>query len=164
MKMVIRKSHFLAFIAISLVITACKSGPKPPPPTKLKGNIVAAAAINPDPAGRPSPVVMRIYHLKSNTVFESADFFSLYNDAAGTLAEDLVATEEFMIRPGVEQPYEAEFDGEVRYIGVMAAYRDIGKAQWRDVMPLPEDGLLDFLRRKKLAIALEDVAINVTFE
>lgn len=37
--------------------------------------IAASHNINPDSNGRPSPVVVYVFELTSNTIFESQDFF-----------------------------------------------------------------------------------------
>ena len=38
---------------------------------------------------------------------------------------------EHVLAPGDIRPYEGKFDPETRYIGVIAAYRDINQAQWK---------------------------------
>ncbi len=43
--------------------------------------ITANHNINPDSNGRPSPVVVYVFELTSNTLFESQDFFSIYEES-----------------------------------------------------------------------------------
>ena len=52
---------------------------------------------NPDLNGRPSPVVIHVYELTSNTLFESQDFFSLYEEPEVVLGPDLINKQEFGI-------------------------------------------------------------------
>ena len=51
--------------------------------TKLEITITAAADVNHDDKGRAAPILVRLYELKSEGTFESADYFSLQtNDKA----------------------------------------------------------------------------------
>ena len=104
--------------------------------TKVDMRIVAGGDVNPDDSGRPSPVVVRVVELKSPAVFESADFFALYQDEAQTLGADLVATEEFEFKPGDVQDLKFALKPESNYVGILAAYRQMDKANWRLVLPL----------------------------
>lgn len=104
--------------------------------TKVDMRIVAGGDVNPDDNGRPSPVVVRVVELKSPAVFESADFFALYQDEAQTLGADLVATEEFEFKPGDVQDLKFALKPESNYVGILAAYRQMDKANWRLVLPL----------------------------
>ena len=104
--------------------------------TKVDMRIVAGGDVNPDDNGRPSPVVLRVVELKSASIFESADFFALYQDEAQTLGSDLVATEEFEFKPGDVQDLKFALKPESNYVGILAAYRQLDKANWRLVLPL----------------------------
>ncbi|MCK5791389.1 MAG: type VI secretion system lipoprotein TssJ [Ketobacter sp.] len=104
--------------------------------TKVDMRIVAGGDVNPDDNGRPSPVVVRVVELKSPSVFESAEFFALYQNEAQTLGSDLVATEEFEFKPGDVQDLKFALKPESNYVGVLAAYRQLEKANWRLVLPL----------------------------
>jgi len=95
---------------------------------------------NPDLNGRPSPVVIYVYELTSNTLFENQDFFSLYENAETVLGPDLVAKKEFTFSPGSVEKYEVSMSPEVEYVGVVAAFRDIENANWRKIMPIDKTG------------------------
>ncbi|MDR2308135.1 MAG: type VI secretion system lipoprotein TssJ [Paucimonas sp.] len=99
--------------------------------TKLDLTLVATDQLNPDINGRPSPVVVRLYELKRPVAFESTDFFSLYQRPKEILAQDMVASEEHELRPGETLTLKLSIDPESRFVGVMAAYRDLDQAQWR---------------------------------
>ena len=57
------------------------------------------ATVNPDARKRPSPVVLRVYELKSNALFESADFVSLFEKDQAVLGAELVSREEVILQP-----------------------------------------------------------------
>ena len=131
--------------------------PKPPkPPSKLSIKIVAAARLNPDLKARSSPVVVRVYELKSANQFSSADFMSLFEQDKTVLASDIVNREEFVIRPGDTQTIDKLLPPEAQAIGVMAAFRDLNRAQWRAL------AVLTPAKDNTIVINLEDVTVKTT--
>jgi type VI secretion system protein VasD len=63
--------------------------------------------------------------------FENADFFSLYERARKSLAPDLVTSEELELRPGETVELKLSVGEGSRYVGVLAAYRDLPETKWR---------------------------------
>jgi len=57
-------------------------------PTLVQGSIKAAPTTNTDPRGRPSPIVVRVYELKSISAFNNADFFSRFDKDSETRRHD----------------------------------------------------------------------------
>ena len=129
--------------------------PPPPPPPKLSISIVAGAKLNPDSSGRASPVVVRLYELKSATAFASADFMSLFEQDKNVLASDTVVREEFTMQPGETKIVSKPLAPETRVIGLMAVFRDIERAQWRGVATLAPG--LD----NSLSIEINEVAVKM---
>jgi type VI secretion system protein VasD len=112
-------------------LAACSTVPWPQFPTKIDSKILASFEINPDANGRPSPLVVRLYELKSKTSFEDADFFKLYDEEAATLGGDLLTRKEFELSPGEGREIAYKAHDQARYFGVVAAYRNIEQAHWR---------------------------------
>jgi type VI secretion system protein VasD len=140
------------------VIAACAKDPvKPPepPPTRIVVDITAGADINPDIAGRPSPVTLRIYELKSLSVFNTADFYSLYGQDTATLGDELLAREVLELRPGEQRQFERDVKVESHFLGVIAAYRDQENARWRTSVEIPAH------QTTKLVISVDK--LDVTF-
>ena len=104
--------------------------------TKLNLKLTASDQLNPDLNGRPSPIVVQLFELKHPVSFENADFFSLYERAKESLAPDLVTSEELELRPGQTVQLKLSVEPGSRYVGVLAAYRDLPQSQWRYVVPL----------------------------
>ena len=123
-------------LALCALVAGCASPPPPPKPTSVKATVQAAADVNPDARQRASPLVVRIYELKSAAAFDAADFLSLYDRDQATLAAEMVGREEFTMRPGESRPWEKTVGPEVRFIGVMAAYRDLERARWKTLIPV----------------------------
>ncbi|WP_053148319.1 type VI secretion system lipoprotein TssJ [Pseudomonas sp. P97.38] len=104
--------------------------------TKLNLTLAASDQLNPDLNGRPSPVVVRLFELRQPVAFENADFFSLYERARETLSPDLVASEELEMRPGDSVELRLGLTGDGRYVGLLAAYRDLPHTRWRYTLPV----------------------------
>lgn len=122
----------LAGLTVSL-LAACAGAPPPPPPkpTIIQASVEAGAAVNPDNKGRASPIVVRVYELRSLAAFNGADFFSLWDREKELLAADMVAKDEFQLRPGEQKKFERNAQPDTKFVAVIAAFRDIERANWR---------------------------------
>ncbi|MBP5102221.1 type VI secretion system lipoprotein TssJ [Pseudomonas protegens] len=118
------------------LLTGCASMSPYSTLTKLNLKLSASDRLNPDLNGRPSPIVVRLMELKHPVAFENADFFSLYERARESLAPDLVASEELELRPGESLDVKLRVEDGSRFVGVLAAYRDLPESQWRYVVQL----------------------------
>lgn len=120
------------------LMAGCSSPPPPPKPviTAVQLTLVAGAEVNPDVRGRASPLTVRVYALKSVAAFEGADFFSLFDKDQATLGAELVQREEVLLRPGESRVVEMTLSPDARAIAVMAAFRDLDRARWREVRAL----------------------------
>src|SRR5947207_3053449 len=103
-------------LAVLLGLAACAA--PPPKPATIAATLDAHANVNPDARGRPSPVIVRFYELKSLAAFNAADFFSMFDRDKETLGAELVAREEFDLRPGEKRPLARTLQPDTRYIGV----------------------------------------------
>jgi type VI secretion system protein VasD len=111
--------------------------PAPPPPKIVNLTVKAAPNVNPNGAGAPSPVVVHIYQLTGTTAFAETDFFTLQEDAAGALGDELVGNETFVLAPGGVEVYARELGEDVRFIGIIAAFRDLSAGKWRSFHAVP---------------------------
>ncbi len=145
----------VVFCSALLVMGGAGCGKKGARPTRVDAGITAVADLNPDAHGRPSPVVVRVYELKTLSVFENADFYALYDEELATLGADLLAREELEIRPGEKRKYERTVDLRARYLGVIAAFRDLENARWRSHVKLGGK------KRVSLQITLDRAAVSV---
>lgn len=137
---------------LAMLIGGCKAvNYVVPPYTHL--NFYVADDANPDVNGRPSPVVVKVYELSSRTLFDSQDFFSLYDDAETVLGPDLLIKDEFEFEPGSDFEYEMKINPNTRYAGILVAYRDIENAKWREVVDIKTTGYDSF------DIYIEDLAV-----
>ncbi|WP_454869237.1 type VI secretion system lipoprotein TssJ [Pseudomonas farris] len=121
----------LTALTALMLLAGCSSLSPHSTVTKLNLKLTASDQLNPDLNGRPSPIVVRLLELKHPVTFENADFFSLYERAKESLAPDLVASEELELRPGETIEFKLSVEEGSRYVGVLAAYRDLPETKWR---------------------------------
>lgn len=130
----------LAFMSL---LAGCSSdppqpapAPAPPPPTRVRIKVEALPDLNPDGSGRPSPLLLRIYQLRTVAAFNGADFFELYQNEKTALAADLVQKEEFTLRPGDQRELAFEPKPDTQIVAAFAVFRNLDSAQWRASAPL----------------------------
>lgn len=123
--------RLLKYLILCVVLTACSNSSWTMFPTQINSKILASFDTNPDANNRPSPIVVRIYELKSVTAFNEADFFKLYDEEEATLGGDLISREEFELSPGTGREFSRKANEQSRYFAVIAAFRDIERANWR---------------------------------
>lgn len=81
-------------------------------------------------------MLVRIYELRSVAAFNRADFFALFERDKEHLAAELVSREELPLMPGGKPQAITTLRSDTRYLGVIAAFRDIERAQWRASTPI----------------------------
>jgi type VI secretion system protein VasD len=143
--------------AIALCIAALLDGcaSSPPPPVPMTCVIATSNQVNPTINGRPSPLLMRLYALKSAAAFENADFIALYQHDQTELGADLVGKDEFTLTPGDSKPCSKLLPPEARFIGVVGAFRDVEHATWRAVAPI-EGG-----KKASVMIRVDALALSI---
>jgi type VI secretion system protein VasD len=138
----LRAVPIVLLMAAGVGLVACKSKPPkpppPPPPVILTLNLTASADVNPDSQNRPSPVVVRLYQLKDDAAFKDADIYALFDKEQATLGAGLASREEYELAPLEHRALIIKPPPDVRFIGVVAAYRDIRNAQWRAQLGVPD--------------------------
>ncbi|MCX4027680.1 type VI secretion system lipoprotein TssJ [Endozoicomonas sp. SM1973] len=143
---------WLGLLTAMLLLSACM----PTNETKLDLNYIVAADVNPDHNQRPSPVVIRLFELTTPSVFENADFFSLYQQPQQVLSGSLLNQEEHEFSPGTTVQHRLLLHPNTHFVAVLAAYRDIENANWRLVIPVkPKE-------RNKATLLINRLSINLT--
>lgn len=135
---------------VAALLAACGTSP-----TKLSLDIAASGTLNPNSEQQPSPVVLRVYELKTPDGFNGAGFFDLFDNDTKTLGGDLLGKREFEIAPGQKTTYNNDISPESQYVGILAGYRDIDNATWRTTAPVKAETTNSFvLRLEQLAVSL----------
>ena len=153
----------VSFVCFSLLAACAKAPPPAPPPSitiaappdarvKAAMSLAAATDANPDATGRPSPVVVRVYQLRTDAAFASADFFPLFDDDQKVLGPEMITRDEFVLAPAEKRSIDVTLSGETRFVGAIAAFRDIRNAQWRVLVPAPRSGLNVTVERARILL------------
>jgi type VI secretion system protein VasD len=170
LRMMIRRSsrHALVCALTAMVAAgACGKAPPPQPPalppitiaapaetkTKSAMTLAASADTNPDANGRPSPIVVRIYQLKTDAAFKGADYFALFDDDMKVLGPELITRDEYVLNPSEKKIIDVVVSRDTRFVGAMAAFRDIRNAQWRGLVPAPRGGLNVTIERARVVVS-----------
>jgi type VI secretion system protein VasD len=151
------RATFLGVAALAFaVLSGCGGAPPPPPPTIANIAVSASANANPDAGGAGAPVAVRVYLLRSTAAFEQADFFALYQREQETLGADLAGRDELLVPPGGTQTLTKELGPGVGFVGVVAAFRDIQRANWRAVAAPPAN------QTTVVQVSVEGLNVNVS--
>lgn len=147
---------FVMLIAAITLTTGCAGKSVKLFYTKINATVIASSDLNPNSSGRPSPLVVRIYELKSVDTFKNSDFFTLYDDEAKALGDDLVLREEFELAPGEQKEIRRKLSADTQYVGIIAAFRDIDDARWQAHAEIKLDSVNTFT----IEVGSHSVAIN----
>jgi type VI secretion system protein VasD len=148
----------------ALALAGCaKPPPKPPQPVETKALLSAGADVNPDSSGRASPVVVRVYQLRGDAEFNDADFFAVYDKEKETLGLSLIMRDERTVLPGQQVEFKLALSPDTRYLGALAAFRDIRASRWRSIIGVPEKSKSKKPPERSVHVRIGKDVINVSF-
>ena len=75
-----------------------------------------------------------MYQLSSDGEFKKANYFDLTNNAKETLGDKLIQQNQFMLHPDTVTVLPIKMDSHLKYLGVVASYRDLDNSQWRLIL------------------------------
>ena len=134
-------------------------------PTIIEATVTAAADVNPDARGRPSPIKVRFYLLKSAKVLQNSNYYDLKEQDRELLAQDLRLYDERVFKPGAVAPVELilppeeTLEDERLFLGVVAGYWNVDQAIWQVVkeVEVHETTVMEIaLQRTRVSIAVDD--------
>lgn len=132
----IRRQLMAAAVGCGLVglLPGCTTAPRRTVPVTLDLEYHVGADANPDPNGRASPVLVRVYKLRKLEQFKVMDYFTL---SAQPNHAEFTLEEEFSLQPGAQGRRNYTLEPDQIGFGVVAAYRDITISRWRASEELP---------------------------
>lgn len=125
----------VCIVAMSLIGGCASNKTKP---LSVKGTLTATSVLNPDITGKYRPVNIKVYYLKSDSAFSQASFTDLYQYTDKALGDSIVHIKSYLLLPGQSIKLTDEAPQGVKFVGVVAAFRHIEGAQWKDIKPVPE--------------------------
>lgn len=109
--------------------------------------------VNPDHTGRPSPVIVKVFEMRSDLAFTQSDFRLLFESPVKALGADLLAMDEMVLVPGEARRIEYAPVFGTMYLGVVAGFRQMDRAVWRVVTPI------DFEDRNSVGVEVRDASL-----
>lgn len=110
--------------------------------TDLKLNFIVDATINPDDKKRPSPVFVRLYELKSPTVFMKADFIDLFERDKEILGEDFVSKQTLKpLSPDVGRTDELVLKNGAAYVALYVEFSQYRGAVYKLAFPITQHNM-----------------------
>lgn len=107
-------------------------------PTHYAVSVRIDDGVNPDGRGKPAPILVKVFELRSSGSFETADYFALQDRDSETLGPAFVSADQAIMRSGEERTFKREAGLDSRAIGIIAGYRRLEGVRWRIVLPLQE--------------------------
>lgn len=130
----------VAIGAIGMLAVGCGgkgAAVKPLEPVLVRISIEAGHELNPDAAGRASPVFVRIYALREDSGLMNADFGVLAGDDSGSLSGSITQSQSLTIRPGEQREVAWELDPASKALAAVAEFRDPNDSIWRTSLSIP---------------------------
>lgn len=105
--------------------------------TRVSYSMVATDKVNPNISGIATPFELQIFELEDDSMFLSADYDQLVDDAEKALKSNYIRHRDLVLLPGQFKfiaPFEV--DKKTFYIGVMARFSNSEKSDWKKVIKL----------------------------
>lgn len=146
---VIRRSLLLLVVSLAVVSAiACSSsksrvGSAFNFDTDLKLTFVVDADINPDDNKSPSPVFIRMYELKSPTLFDKADFIDIYERDKEVLGGDFINKQSLKpLKPNEGRMERFVLQSGTRYVALYAEFSQYPGSVYKVIFPVTENNVI----------------------
>jgi type VI secretion system protein VasD len=96
--------------------------------------ITTTGDVNKNLEGEPSPTVIVLYQLVDVDLFNSADFFNLYQNPKTVLNDELIDQRQIIVTPNQPKTITLQINNGTQYLGVLAAFNNITNSQWRQTI------------------------------
>jgi len=107
--------------------------------TDLDMTITANADVNPDDKKNPSPLILRLYELKSTKMFKRTNFIDMFERDKEVLGDSLVDKHRLHhIEPGEVREIKLVLNKETKYVGLFAEFLAYKNAKYKLVFPITQ--------------------------
>ena len=122
---------------------------------RITMEVASQPNVNPDSSGRPSPIIVKMYEMRSDMAFRQGDFQVLFMEPMEVLGANLVAMDELLFVPGEARTVEYAPMPETRYVGILAGFRQMERAKLRAVLPVDPE------KKNLIRLELNDTSMIV---
>ena len=111
--------------------------------TDLKLNFIVDGDINPNDKKRPSPIFIRLYELKSPTIFNKTDFIDLYERDKEILGGDYINKQTLKpLSPGVGRTDTLVLKNGASYVALYAEFSQYRGSAYKITFPVTENNVM----------------------
>ena len=149
-------SKLIALAAVVLTLASCTSvntkvGGLLDLDTDLQLSFVVDKSLNPDDSKVPSPVIVRMYELKSTKAFENANFIDLYERDSEVLGKTMITEQALKpIQPNEGRTAKFVLSKGTKYIGLYAEFLQYEDAKFKVIIPVAETNVVSSTAKVQL--------------
>lgn len=134
----------------------------PPDPTILKLTIIADQAVNPMPNQLSAPIQIRLYILRTQSLFTMTDPETILQKEATIFGSDLLDRRVYVLAPGAKEVAEIKLPPDAYFVGVIGAFREIDYSKGQRLIRIvPKKENIIQLVAKGNAITVEYPAVKL---
>jgi len=111
--------------------------------TDLKLTFIVDDNVNPDDSKISSPVIVRMYELKSIKAFESANFIDLYERSGEVLGKSMITEQSLKaIQPGEHTTANFVLSKDTKFIGLYGEFLQYQNAKYKVIIPIAQTNVV----------------------
>jgi type VI secretion system protein VasD len=119
--------------------------------TDLQLKFIVDKSVNPDDNKVPSPVIIRMYELKSVKAFDNANFIDLYERDIDILGKTMITKQSLKpIQPSEDRMANFVLSKGTKYIGLYAEFLQYEDAKYKVIIPIAESNVVSSSARVQL--------------
>ncbi|MCP4321111.1 MAG: type VI secretion system lipoprotein TssJ [Psychromonas sp.] len=111
--------------------------------TDFQLTFVVEDNINPDDSKEPSPVIVRMYELKSTKLFENSNFIDLYERDVEVLGKSMITQQSLKaIKPSEARTANFVLSKDTKYIGLYVEFLQYEDAKYKVTIPIAQTNVV----------------------
>ena len=119
--------------------------------TDLQLSFVVDKSVNPDDSKVSSPLIIRMYELKSTKAFENANFIDLYERDSEVLGKTMITQQSLKpIQPSEDSTARFVLSKGTKYIGLYAEFLQYEDAKYKVIIPVAETNVVSSTAKVQL--------------
>ncbi|WP_193755508.1 type VI secretion system lipoprotein TssJ [Psychromonas sp. psych-6C06] len=120
--------------------------------TDFQLSFVVDENINPDDNKVPSPVIIRMYELKSTKLFEKANFIDLYERDSEVLGKSLIGQQVLKaVQPSEQRTANFVLSKDTQYIGLYVEFLQFENAKYKVTIPIAQTNVVSSSAKVQLS-------------
>jgi type VI secretion system protein VasD len=149
-------SKLLSIVTVALTLASCTSvnskvGGFLDLDTDLKLRFVVDNSVNPDDSKVSSPLIVRMYELKSIKAFENANFIDLYERDSEVLGKTMITEQSLKpIQPSEDRTARFVLSKGTKFVGLYAEFLQYEDAKYKVIIPVAETNVVSSTAKVQL--------------